>query len=70
MWIILFTVLNAGTLNINTLSFDTRNQCIDYVNDPSNSNRLAIEIISKVGFEDPLLEIGCALNQSNDKAKV
>ncbi len=69
MWIILYTVLNAGTLKVDTLSFDTRNQCIDYVNDPSNSNRLAIEIISKVGFEDPLLQIGCGLKTLDDKAK-
>ena len=70
MWIILYTVLNSGIHKVDTLTFDTRNQCIDYVNDPSNSNRLAIEIISKVGFEDPLLEIGCALKQPDDEAKV
>jgi hypothetical protein len=35
------------------------NECIDYVNDPSNASTLAIEVIAKAGFNDTILSVAC-----------
>jgi len=41
------------------LPFDNRNECVAYVNDPSNSSRLAIEVIDIAGFKDEILAVAC-----------
>ena len=49
----------AGEFAVPTLEFDTYNQCVEYVNDPSKSSRLAIEVIDVAGFNDELLAVVC-----------
>ena len=49
----------AGPFDIPYLEFETRNECVDYVNDPNNASRLAIEVIDVAGFNDRLLAVVC-----------
>ena len=49
----------AGPFDIPYLEFETRNECVDYVNDPNNASRLAIEVIDVAGFNDQLLAVVC-----------
>ena len=44
---------------VKTLPFSSRNECVSYVNDPSNSSRLAIEVIDEAGFNDLILAVAC-----------
>ena len=50
---------NTDPFAVKTLKFDTMNECIDYVNDPSNASTLAIEVIAKAGFNDAILSVAC-----------
>ena len=54
-----FIRANTDPFAIKTLKFDTVNECINYVNDPSNASTLAIEVISKAGFNDTILSVAC-----------
>lgn len=58
-------MVNAEPFAVKTMKFDTMNECIDYVNDPSNANVLAIEVIAKAGFNDTIVSVGCV-----DESKV
>jgi hypothetical protein len=48
--------------------FDTKNECIAYVNDIKNHGTLAIEVIAKGGFNDRIEAIMC-LPEGNDTIK-
>lgn len=50
---------NTDPFAVKTVKFDTMNECIDYVNDPSNASTLAIEVIAKAGFNDTVLSVAC-----------
>lgn len=58
-WLIVFTMLEADPFAVKTLSFDTQNECKQYINDPANSDTLAIEVISKAGFNDEIVAVAC-----------
>lgn len=58
-WFIVFFMATVEPFAVKTLPFETRNDCVDYVNDPSNASRLAIEVIDVSGFNDEILTIGC-----------
>jgi hypothetical protein len=58
-WLIFFIMANTDPFAVKTLKFDTMNECIDYVNDPSNASTLAIEVIAKAGFNDTVLSVAC-----------
>jgi hypothetical protein len=48
--------------------FDTKNECIAYVNNAENHGTLAIEVIAKGGFNDRIEAIMC-LPEGNDTIK-
>lgn len=58
-WLIVFYMAAAEPFSVNTLEFESRNLCVDYVNNPSNANRLAIEVISIAGFNDTIQAVVC-----------
>jgi hypothetical protein len=58
-WLIVFAMLEADPFAIKTLQFETQNECKAYINDPANSDRLAIEVIDVAGFNDTLLDVAC-----------
>lgn len=64
-WLIFFVMANAEPFAVKTIKFDTMNECIDYVNNPSNASTLAIEVIAKAGFNDIIVSVGCV-----DESKV
>jgi len=51
--------LEAEPFAIKTLPFETQNECKAYINDPTNSDRLAIEVIDVAGFNDTILNVAC-----------
>ena len=58
-WLIVFVMLEAEPFAIKTLPFETQNECKAYINDPTNSDRLAIEVIDVAGFNDTILDVAC-----------
>lgn len=58
-WLILFVMLEAEPFAVKTIKFETKNECVDYVNDPSNANTLAIEVIAVAGFNDDIIAVTC-----------
>ena len=58
-WLIVFYMSTAQPFYAPSLEFDTRNECVDYVNNPSHASRLAIEVIDVAGFNDELLAVVC-----------
>ena len=58
-WLIVFVMLEAEPFALKMLPFETQNECKAYINDPANSDRLAIEVIDVAGFNDTILEVAC-----------
>ena len=58
-WLIIFVMMNIEPFAIKSLQFDTQNECKRYINDPANSDRLAIEVISIAGFNDEIVNVAC-----------
>lgn len=58
-WLIFFVMANTEPFAVKTLKFDTMNECINYVNDPSKASTLAIEVIAKAGFNDTIISVAC-----------
>ena len=52
-------MLEADPFAVKSLPFETQNECKDYINDPANSSRLAIEVIDVAGFNDTILNVAC-----------
>ena len=63
IWMIFVAITNAESFAIPILEFETKNECIEYVNNPENSDRLAIEVIGIAGFNAQITELSC-LNKS------
>jgi len=58
-WVILVTLTVGNPFTIFNKSFEHEDACVEYVNDPNNSDTLAIEIIAVAGFNDPITGIVC-----------
>jgi len=58
-WLIVFVMLEAEPFAVKSLPFETQNECKAYINDPANSDRLAIEVIDVAGFNDTIVNIAC-----------
>jgi hypothetical protein len=58
-WLIVFVMTIAEPFAVKTIKFETKNECVDYVNDPSNANTLAIEVIAVAGFNDDIIAVTC-----------
>ena len=52
-------MLEAEPFALKTLPFETQNECKAYINDPANSDRLAIEVIGVAGFNDTIVNVAC-----------
>ena len=69
-WLIVFAMLEAEPFAVKTLQFETQNECKQYINDPDNSDRLAIEVISVAGFNDTILNVACMPANKITKEKI
>jgi len=58
-WFIVFVMFKAEPFALKMLPFETQNECKAYINDPANSDRLAIEVIDVAGFNDTILDVAC-----------
>ena len=58
-WLIVFVMLEAEPFAVKSLPFETQNECKAYINDPANSDRLAIEVIDVAGFNDTIVNVAC-----------
>ena len=58
-WLIVFAMMEADPFAIKTLQFETQNECKQYINNPANSDRLAIEVIDVAGFNDTIVNVAC-----------
>ena len=68
-WLIVLITLNTpDPWAIPYQKFDTKNECIAYVNDIKNHGTIAIEVIAKGGFNDRIEAIMC-LPEGNDTIK-
>ena len=47
------------------LEFGSKDECVDYVMDPKNSDRLAVEVIAKAGFNDSITSVLCLPENQN-----
>ena len=59
IWMIFVAITNAESFVIPILEFETKNECIEYVNNPENSDSLAIEVIGIAGFNAQITELSC-----------
>lgn len=58
-FIIIVTMALADPFIIPILEFASKDECVDYVMNPSNSDRLAVEVIAKAGFNDEITAVLC-----------
>ena len=58
-WLIVFIMLEAEPFALKMLPFETQNECKAYINDPANSDRLAIEVIDVAGFNATIVNVAC-----------
>ena len=58
-WLIVFAMMEADPFAIKSLKFNTQDECLQYINSPSNSDRLAIEVIDVAGFNDTIVNVAC-----------
>ena len=59
IWMIFVATAMGEPFAIPILEFETKNECIEYVNNPENSDRLAVEVIAVAGFNDIITEVSC-----------
>ena len=58
-WVILVTLTVGNPFIVFNKSFEHEYACVSYVNNPNNSDTLAIEIKAVAGFNDPVTGIVC-----------
>jgi|TARA_B100000035_G_scaffold295281_1_gene286244 hypothetical protein len=64
-FIIIVTMALADPFIIPILEFGSKEECVDYVMDPKNSDRLAVEVIAKAGFNDEITAVLCLPETQN-----
>jgi len=64
-WLIVIASLNLDPWAIQTLKFDTKEECVKYVNNVENADVIAIEVIAKGGFSDRVTAIMCLPENNN-----
>ena len=64
-FIIIVTMALADPFIIPILEFGSKEECVDYVMDPKNSDRLAVEVIAKAGFNDKITAVLCLPETQN-----
>ena len=58
-FLIIITMAVADPFIVPILEFGSKDECVDYVMDPANSDRLAVEVIAKAGFNDEITAVLC-----------
>lgn len=64
-WIIVVTMTVTNPFAIPLLEFETKSDCVKYVMNPENSDRLAVEIIAKAGFNEQVIAVMCLPEGNN-----
>ena len=62
-WVILVTVMMGDPFVIPYKSFEYEKDCAEYVTDVNNASTLAVEVVSVVGFNDPVIDISCVVRR-------
>ena len=58
-FLIIITMAIADPFIVPVLEFGSKDECVKFVMDPANSDRLAIEVIAKAGFNDEITAVLC-----------
>ena len=58
-FLIIITMAVAVPFIVPRLEFGSKDECVNYVMDPKNSDRLAVEVIAKAGFNDEITAVLC-----------
>ena len=58
-FLIIITMAVADPFIVPILEFRSKDECVNYVMDPKNSDRLAVEVIAKAGFNDEITAVLC-----------
>ncbi len=64
-FLIIVTMAVADPFILPILEFGSKDECVDYVMDPKNSDRLAVEVIAKAGFNDSITSVLCLPENQN-----
>ena len=66
-WLILIMLTQGSPFTIDNKTFDTEDDCVQYVSDLSNAQELAIEVIAEVGFNNPVTGVYCITDQERKR---
>ena len=66
-WLILIALTQGNPFTVPNKTFDTEDDCVQYVSDLSNAEELAIEVIAQVGFNNPVTGVYCVTNQQRKR---
>ena len=66
-WLILVTLAHGNPFTIDHKLFDTEDSCVLWVNNYSNAEEIAIEVIAEVGFNNPVTGVYCITDQERKK---
>lgn len=66
-WLILIALAQGNPFTVPNKTFDTEDDCVQYVSDLSNAEELAIEVIAQVGFNNPVTGVYCVTNQQRKR---
>ena len=64
-FLIIITMAVADPFIVPILEFNSKDECVKYVMNPNNSDRLAVEVIAKAGFNDEITAVLCLLETQN-----
>ena len=64
-FLIIITMAVADPFIVPILEFNSKDECVKYVMNPNNSDRLAVEVIAKAGFNDEITAVLCLPETQN-----
>ena len=62
-WLILIALAQGSPFAIKHNPFETEDSCVEYLNDYSNADTLAMEVIAIAGFNNPVTGVFCVTEQ-------
>ena len=66
-WLILVALTYGNPFTIDHKPFDTEDACVLWVNNLSNAEEIAIEVIAEVGFNNPVTGVYCITDQERKR---
>ena len=66
-WLILIALTQGNPFTIPNKTFDTEDDCVQYVSDLSNAEELAIEVIAHAGFNVTVTGVYCVTTQERKR---